>query len=145
MENTLEYQGFYGTVEYSSEDEVFHGKIIGINDLVTFEGDSVTSLKESFVQAVEDYLVLCQEVGKPPLKSFKGSFNVRLTPDLHRKAFLMAAISHISLNAFVESAIASKIEKYEQDTDANPHSYRVAVAEVTEEPSYIKSDTLEMQ
>ena len=63
MENTLEHQGFYGIVDYSSEDEVFHGKIVGINDLVTFEGDSVASLKNSFIEAVEDYVALCQEVG----------------------------------------------------------------------------------
>ncbi len=68
MENALEHQGFYGTVEYSSEDEVFYGKIIGINDLVTFEGDSVTSLKNGFIEAVEDYITLCQEVGETPFK-----------------------------------------------------------------------------
>ncbi len=110
MENALEHQGFYGTVEYSSEDEVFYGKMIGINDLVTFEGDCVASLKNNFVEAVEDYIVLCQEVGKSPLKSFKGSFNVRLNPELHRKAFISAASSHISLNAFVESAIYDKLK-----------------------------------
>ncbi|MGB3852335.1 MAG: type II toxin-antitoxin system HicB family antitoxin [Tunicatimonas sp.] len=114
MENTLEHQGFYGIVDYSSEDEVFHGKIIGINDLVIFEGDSVASLKNSFTEAVEDYITLCQEVGKSPLRSFKGSFNVRLTPELHRKAFVSASVSHISLNAFVESAIAEKLKELEQ-------------------------------
>ena len=65
MENTLEYQGFYGTVEYSNEDGVFHGKIISINDLVTFEGDSITSLKDNFVQAVEDYFALCERIKHP--------------------------------------------------------------------------------
>ena len=114
MENTLEHQGFYGIVDYSSEDEVFHGKIVGINDLITFEGDSVASLKNSFIEAVEDYVALCQEVGKPPLRSFKGSFNIRLTPELHRKAFVSAAINHVSLNAFVELAIAEKLKEYEQ-------------------------------
>ena len=61
----MEYQGFYGTVEYSNEDGVFHGKIIGINDLVTFEGDSITSLKDNFVQAVEDYFTLCEGIRHP--------------------------------------------------------------------------------
>ena len=91
------------------EDEVFHGKIIGINDLVTFEGESVAALKKAFVEAVEDYVILCEEVGAPPLKSFKGSFNVRVIPDLHRKAFITAAIQGVSLNAFVESAIYEKL------------------------------------
>ena len=122
MENTLEHQGFYGTVEYSSEDEIFHGKIVGINDLVTFEGDSVASLKSAFAEAVKDYIALCQEVEKPPLKSFKGSFNVRLTPELHRRAFVSAAIHHVSLNAFVESAISNQLEAYEKTAPPSPHS-----------------------
>ncbi len=113
MENVLEHQDFYGTVEYSSEDEIFHGRLIGINDLVTFEGDSVTSLKNSFIEAVKDYIALCQEAGKSPLKSFKGSFNVRLTPKLHREAFVAAAINNISLNAFVEAAISNKLKALE--------------------------------
>ena len=114
MENALEHKGFYGTAEYSSEEEVFYGKIIGINNLITFEGDSVTSLKDSFTEAVEDYIALCKEVGEHPLKSFKGSFNVRLSPELHRKAFVSAAIRHMSLNAFVELAIASQLTEQEQ-------------------------------
>ena len=103
--NMLKYKDFLGSVEYSADDECFYGKIIGTSDLVTFEGDSVESLKAAFHEAVEDYLVLCKEVGKEPQKTYKGSFNVRINPELHKDAAIMASRNGISLNAFVEKAV----------------------------------------
>jgi len=103
--NMMCYKNFYGSVDYSSSDECFYGKIIGTSDLVTFEGDSVSSLKNAFAEAVDDYIALCQEIGKEPQKAYKGSFNVRVSPDLHRDAAIMASGKGISLNALVEQAI----------------------------------------
>jgi predicted HicB family RNase H-like nuclease len=104
-DNTLKYKDFYGNVEYSANDECFFGKIVGISDLITFEGNSVASLKEAFAEAVEDYLVLCREVGKEPQKTYRGSFNIRISPELHRQATIIASSQGISLNALVEKAI----------------------------------------
>jgi len=103
--NRLRYKDFIGSVEFSEPDSCFFGEILGINDLVVFEGDSVTSLKESFFEAVDDYIVLCAEVGKQPLKSFKGSFNVRISPELHKEAAMMANEKGLTFNAFVNEAI----------------------------------------
>ena len=104
-DNMLKYKDFYGSVEYSANDECFFSKIIGTSDLVTFEGDSVAALKEAFTEAVEDYLVLCEEMGKEPQRTYKGSFNVRISPELHREAAVIASSKGISLNALVEKAI----------------------------------------
>ena len=71
-ENTLEYKGYIANVSYSPDDEVFHGKIFRINDLVTFESDSAKELKTAFIEAVEDYLETCAELGKDPDKVLKG-------------------------------------------------------------------------
>jgi predicted HicB family RNase H-like nuclease len=68
-DNMLKYKDFYGSVEYSDDDECFFGKIVGISDLVTFEGDSIASLQNAFTEAVEDYIVLCREADKEPQKS----------------------------------------------------------------------------
>jgi len=108
-DNFLKYNDFCGSVEYSAADECFFGKLIGTTDLVTFEGDSVESLKQAFVEAVEDYIILCQEVGKDPQKSYKGSFSIRISPDLHRKAADIASRHGMSLNAFVEKAIYDEV------------------------------------
>ena len=105
MTNTLKYKDFLGSVEYSDGDNCFFGKIIGTTDLITFEGDSVETLKAAFAEAVEDYLTLCKEVGKEPQKAYKGSFNVRVSPDLHKEAVMLASRRGISLNAFVEKTL----------------------------------------
>ena len=108
-DNMLKYKDFYGSVEYSAVDECFFGKIIGTTDLVTFEGKSVDNLKRAFAEAVEDYLVLCSEAGKEPQKHYKGSFNIRISPELHKAAAVIANKEGISLNAFVERAIFDEV------------------------------------
>ena len=108
-DNLLKYKGFYGSVEFSAADEGFFGKIIGTVDLVTFEGESVEDLKKAFTEAVDDYIALCNELGKEPQKSYKGSFNIRISPELHREAAVIANREGISLNAFVEKAVYNEV------------------------------------
>jgi predicted HicB family RNase H-like nuclease len=105
MNDILQYKGYYASVHFSSQDEVFYGRILGINDLVNFEGASVKELKKAFHEAVEDYLETCHIVGKNPDKTYKGSFNVRVPTTLHRKAAMFAALNNISLNDFVKLAL----------------------------------------
>lgn len=113
MENILKYKGFIGSVKYSAEDKVLHGKIEGINDLISYEGHSVDALEQSFQEAVEDYVYLCEQAGKEPLKSFKGSFNVRINPELHRQAYMQATSRQQSLNDFVQKAIENEVNNRE--------------------------------
>ena len=111
MNDILEYKGYYGNVHFSAEDDAFIGEVIGINDTIVFEGETVEELKGSFHQAVDDYLDACKEVSKSPDKTYKGSFNVRIPADLHRQAALVAAVKKVSLNDFVKYAIGETIEK----------------------------------
>jgi len=111
MSNIIRYKDFYGSVEFSSEDNCFFGKIIGVDDLVTFEGSSVDELKKAFCEAVDDYLETCKELGKEVNKSYKGSFNVRIAPELHKLAVLIAKSQGKSLNSFVEEAIRCQVNK----------------------------------
>jgi predicted HicB family RNase H-like nuclease len=105
MNDVLEYKGYYASVHFSSEDDVFYGKIVGIDDLVNFEGGSVKELKKAFHEAVNDYLETCASIGKEPNKTYKGTFNVRISTDLHKAAAVYAASENISLNDFVKKAI----------------------------------------
>ena len=108
--NILEYKGFYGSVDYSLEDECFFGKILGISDLVTFEGDSIVSLKKAFHEMADDYIVDCERMGKKvPLEKYEGSFSVVISPELHKKAALVASKRGMSLNDFVQKAIADEL------------------------------------
>jgi predicted HicB family RNase H-like nuclease len=109
MKNFLEYKNYRGTVEFSAEDEVFFGKINGIRDVVTFEADSVAKLKKAFKEAVEDYIETCKKSGKDIDKEFKGSFNVRVKPTIHRMAVIKSAALKISLNQLVERALKKEV------------------------------------
>ena len=107
--NMMQYKGYLGTVEYSSEDRCLHGKLAYIRDLILYEGDSVTSLELDFHAAVDDYLASCERKGKAPNRPFKGSFNVRTGHELHRAAVLAAGDK--KLNQFVCEAIQEKLER----------------------------------
>lgn len=109
MKDVLTYKGFIGSVHFSAEDKVFHGKIEGITDLVAFEGRSVNELVKAFHEAVDDYIALCKETGKEPLKSCKGSFNVRVPSELHTKAIQQASMLGISLNQLVQKAMEKAV------------------------------------
>jgi predicted HicB family RNase H-like nuclease len=107
--NYLHYKNYTGSVEFSEEDAVFHGKVIGIKALISFEGDSVNAITSDFQKAVDEYLKFCAVKGKEPEKPFKGSFNVRINADLHRKLALTASDRGISLNTLVEDAIRQSV------------------------------------
>ena len=107
MSNMMHYKDYYGSVEFSEPDDTFHGRIVFIRALVTYEGDSVKSLRAAFEEAVDDYLASCKKSGRTPEKPFKGSFNVRLTPDLHRRAALLAEERGTNLNRVVSEALQS--------------------------------------
>jgi predicted HicB family RNase H-like nuclease len=106
MSDTLKYKDYQASLYYSEEDEVFHGKILGINDLVTFEGRNIKDLKNHFAQAVDDYLETCTKLGRSPDKVFRGSFNVRLSPVLHKQAASTASTMQMTLNEFVKIALS---------------------------------------
>ncbi len=105
MNNILEYKNYYTKVEYSAEDNVLYGKIEGIVDLVTYESENIASVEKEFHSAVDDYLQFCKETKKQPDKVYKGSFNVRIAPDLHKAIAILASKNQESLNQTVESAI----------------------------------------
>lgn len=107
--NTLTYKGFTGSVSFSEKDNVFFGKIEGINGLVNFEGESVKELTSAFHEAVDDYLAYCEEEGIQPHKSYSGSLNVRLTPEIHSRVAFLAKQTGVSINAFIKQALERQI------------------------------------
>ncbi len=109
MNNTMEYKGYVGSVEFSEEDSLLFGKVLGIRALISYEGKSAHDLVEDFHCAVDDYLALCEEQGTEPEKAYKGSFNVRIPPELHKAAVIAALRNQTSLNNFVENAIANAV------------------------------------
>lgn len=114
MTTMLEYKGYLGSIEYSEEDEVFHGRLEFIRDLVTYEGDDAKGLKAAFHEAVDDYLELCEQEGRAPDVPLKGSFNVRPGRDLHRRAAIYARRAGVNLNTVVSEALRQYLERNER-------------------------------
>lgn len=105
----MEYKGYVGSVEFSEEDGLFYGKVMGIRALISYEGTTAHELVDDFHGAVEEYLALCEAEGKEPEKAYKGSFNVRISPELHKQAAIFATTHGISLNSFVENALRTSL------------------------------------
>jgi len=113
MKDMMSYKGYYGSVHYSDEDQISHGKLEFIRSLVSYEGSDVKTLRAAFEEAVEDYIRLCQEANREPETAFKGSFNVRTGPDLHRRAALFAKAKGLNLNTVVTEALETYLPEGE--------------------------------
>jgi predicted HicB family RNase H-like nuclease len=106
----LRYKGYSARPEYSAEDRIFYGKVLGINDLVDFQSENAKDLEDEFHKAVDDYLAFCQEVGKEPEREYSGLFNVRISPELHKEISMFAQAEGVTLNKAVEQAIRSMVQ-----------------------------------
>ena len=97
----MEYKGYIGHAEYDDDIEIFHGEVINVNHVITFQGKSVAQLKKAFRESVDIYLEFCEAEGLEPAKPYSGKFSVRTTPELHQKLAVTAKSEHKSLNAFI--------------------------------------------
>lgn len=109
MKDMLAYKGYHGSIHYNPEDRVFYGRIEFIRALVSYEGKDADSLECAFFEAVDDYLAACVEQGREPEKPFKGSFNVRIAPELHERVAIAASQHGMSLNRFVAEALSQAV------------------------------------
>lgn len=111
MKDMMEYKGYFGSVHYCDKDEIFYGKVKYIRSLITYEGDSVNSLKSDFYSAVDDYLLLCEEEQRTPEEAFKGTFNVRVGHDLHREAAIFAESHDLNINQLMIVALKNYLSE----------------------------------
>lgn len=111
MSKKLEYKGYHANICFDEDDLLFVGDVYGIQDSLNFCGYNVDELVENFHHVIDDYLDFCKEVGKSPDKEYKGSFNVRMTPELHRKAAAMADSQNKTLNQFVIQAVELAVSR----------------------------------
>ena len=109
MKDLLEYQGYQGSVEFSSDDKILFGKILFIDSLIMYHGESVSELENAFHTAVNEYLAHCAKNNKEPNKPYSGSFNVRIGSELHKAAVQRAYREGQKLNEFVKRSIENAI------------------------------------
>ncbi len=109
--NNLSHKGYTGSIDVSIEDNCLHGKILFIDDIVTYEADNVSGILTAFTEAVDRYVAYCKESGTPANKPYSGTFNVRIGSALHRKAAITAFHNRITLNDFVTQSIEAAIDQ----------------------------------
>ncbi|MCB1149208.1 MAG: type II toxin-antitoxin system HicB family antitoxin [Chlamydiia bacterium] len=101
----MKYKDYTGHVEYDDEAKIFHGEVLGIKDVVTFQGTTVDEIEDAFKKSVDDYLAFCKERGEEPDRPFSGKFNLRIPPDLHAKLTVAAHLHGESLNSYITNVL----------------------------------------
>jgi predicted HicB family RNase H-like nuclease len=135
----LSYGEFQGSAEISIEDNCLFGQVLHIDDLITYEANSPQELEEAFKGAIEEYLLFCNEEGHAPCRPYKGVFNVRVSPDLHRKAAFLAKNRNASLNEIVNEALTEKINAAGKTATQVIHNHRYFIT-LKEQEAYNLED-----
>ena len=140
MSNLLKYRGYHGTVDYSAEDGMLIGSVIGIRDSLNYHGFSIEQITESFHNCIDSYLEMCERYGRSPDKEYRGSFNIRIAPELHREAAIAAELAGISLNQFVQEAIEEKTHPKKYGSPVLLTTYSANAVFQTTAPSSVPSE-----
>jgi len=107
----MEYKGYSARVEFDENANIFHGEVINLRDVITFEGETVTQLRQSFQESVDDYLEFCAERNENPEKPYSGKFVVRVDPELHKRLAIKARKRGVSFNALVREVLSKTVDE----------------------------------
>jgi predicted HicB family RNase H-like nuclease len=110
----MEYKGYFGKVVFDEDANIFHGEVINLRDVITFEGETVDELRQAFHDSVDDYLEFCAERGEDPERPYSGKFVVRVDPELHKRITIEARKRGVSINSLVSEALAKTIDETSQ-------------------------------
>lgn len=121
---TMEYKGYVGKLDIDPEADLLSGEVLGLRDVITFQGRTPAEAEKAFHESVDDYLDFCKQRGEPPEKPYSGKFMVRVDPATHRLISLQAAAADASLNAWVKGAIAKELQA--AASSGSPRSSRAA-------------------
>lgn len=116
----MEYKGYIGKVEFDDEANIFHGEVINLRDVITFQGESVQEIRQAFQDSVNDYLAFCVERQEEPEKPFSGTFTVRVPPELHRNIYLQARLANKSLNSWVSEVFEQQVSEIQNKKPRQP-------------------------
>lgn len=106
----MKYKGYHGHVNYDEKAKLFHGEVIGLRDVITFQGTSVEELEQAFKDSVDEYLDFCKELKREPEKPFSGKLLLRLPPDIHERVAYEAERSGLSLNTWIKQGLQQLID-----------------------------------
>lgn len=106
----MRYKGYAGVMEVDAAAQLIHGRVVGLRDVITFQGSSVVEATQAFRDSIDDYLDWCATEGKAPEKPYSGKLLIRVDPALHRELHLIAEARSISLNSLAALSLANLVE-----------------------------------
>lgn len=145
MSKHLQYQGYIGSIEVDIDEGFLYGRLLFIRDVVSYRSDDVIGLRAAFHEAVDDYVKTCIEMGDTPDQPCKGTFNVRIGPELHRLAALAAEAEASSLNEWMKSACTLRLASVLSERTAEPVKGRKTSLTATAEDDYVSTGAREWQ
>ena len=107
----MNYKGYIGQVTFDDDADTFHGEVINLRDVITFQGESVHELRQAFVDSVDDYLDFCAERGEEPEQPFSGYLTIQIAPELHRKLYMQAQNLNKNLESWVSELFQTSAEQ----------------------------------
>jgi predicted HicB family RNase H-like nuclease len=107
MSNVMEYKGYKVSMAFDPEDKIIVGRVLDVDDIITFHGESVAEFEAKFHSAIDEYLAACAALGSEPDKPASGKLMLRVAPEVHAAALKAAARSGMSLNKWAESALGT--------------------------------------
>lgn len=105
MSNTISYSGYTASMSFDTDDKIIVGRVLDIDDIITFHGESVAEFEAAFHAAVDGYIAACKQLGSAPEKPASGKMMLRIAPTVHAAALKAAARSGVSLNKWAEQAL----------------------------------------
>jgi predicted HicB family RNase H-like nuclease len=105
----MKYKNYYGKVDYDDEAKIFHGELVGIRAVITFQGTTVEELEEAFKDSIDDYLEWCKKRRKQPEKPFSGKLNLRMKQELHARLAALANQHKTSLNTYINECLEKAV------------------------------------
>ena len=111
MSNSMTYRGYTASMTFDADDKVIIGRVLDIDDIITFHGELIADFERSFQIVVDDYIAACESIGQKPEKPASGKLMLRVAPDVHAAALKAAALSGVSLNKWAERALSAASKK----------------------------------
>jgi predicted HicB family RNase H-like nuclease len=123
MNNTMQYRGYTASMGFDADDKIIVGRVLDIDDIVTFHGASVAEFETHFHTVVDDYIAACETLGSEPERPASGRLMLRVSPEVHAASLKAAAMSGTSLNRWAEQALKAATRR---STKAMPDTSKAA-------------------
>ena len=118
MTNSMTYKGYTASMVFDAEDKIIVGRVLGIDDIISFHGESISEFEANFHATVDDYLAAAEALGSAPERPASGKLMLRIAPQVHAAALKAAARSGTSLNRWAEKALGAAARKVASTSNA---------------------------